>query len=294
MISGSADKEKMDQLKVLIDNCGLSAHSDELLKRVQKSIGIVPQLVESDKDIALAQSKFGGRPDVPWGFKWPVYSGSPLSFVAQINFAEMQHLSKEFELPEAGVLSFFYDNNVWGFDPRDKDGFKVYFFSAEDGVQLNLSRSEGSGKEEPYEPYKPCRIGFESFYSLPAPNRDGEDSVDDLLGDGLRENYYQLLNDMGFHHRMFGYSEPVQNEMESECQLVTNGIYCGDVLNYEDPKITALLKNNDQWQLLLQLNSDEDFSDMMWGDVGCLYYWIKKEDFKQRRFDNSWIVMQCG
>lgn len=33
---------------------------------------------------------------------------------------------------------------------------------------------------------------------------------------------------------------------------------------------------------------------MMWGDVGRLYYWIRREDLAQRRFDKVWLVLQCG
>jgi hypothetical protein len=46
------------------------------------------------------------------------------------------------------------------------------------------------------------------------------------------------------------------------------------------------------WILLLQLDSDDD-AGMMWGDVGMLYFWIKREDLKKENFDNVWMILQC-
>ena len=289
----NGDSNKIEELKTAIANYSLENFTDELLKRTRSAIGLVPALVDDDKEIAIGASKLGGRPDTPWGFTWPVF-GAPLAFVAQINFADVAPYSEGLDLPESGLLSFFYDNDAWGFDPRNKDGFRVYFFSEEKGTDLSLTRHAGPGIEEPYPPYKPCGLNFCSFLSLPDPYYEGEHSVAELFQtEKERESYLLMLNDLGNHHRMFGYSEPVQNEMESECALVTNGVYCGDVVNYEDPKNVEFLKTKDQWRLLLQINSDEENTDMMWGDAGCLYYWIREDDLKQKRFDNSWIIMQC-
>ena len=48
------------------------------------------------------------------------------------------------------------------------------------------------------------------------------------------------------------------------------------------------------WRLLLQVDTDDSHSDMMWGDNGCLYYWIRAEDLAARRFENTWMIMQCS
>ena len=33
---------------------------------------------------------------------------------------------------------------------------------------------------------------------------------------------------------------------------------------------------------------------MMWGDVGKLYFWIRKQDLARRDFSNVWMIMQCS
>jgi len=46
------------------------------------------------------------------------------------------------------------------------------------------------------------------------------------------------------------------------------------------------------WELLLQIDSEEA-TQMMWGDMGRLYFLIQKEALAARRFDESWLVWDC-
>jgi uncharacterized protein YwqG len=81
--------------------------------------------------------------------------------------------------------------------------------------------------------------------------------------------------------------------MEEECELVTNGIYCGDASGYNDPRVKSLEPNAKNWKLLLQIDSNDE-NDMMWGDCGRLYFWIKKDDLFNKNFNNSWVILQCS
>jgi len=55
--------------------------------------------------------------------------------------------------------------------------------------------------------------------------------------------------------------------LELECQLVTNGLYLGDLSGYKDPRRKELEPGADDWTLLIQIDSD-DKAKMMWGDGG--------------------------
>jgi hypothetical protein len=33
---------------------------------------------------------------------------------------------------------------------------------------------------------------------------------------------------------------------------------------------------------------------VMWGDAGKIFFWIHKDDLSNRRFNNSWLFLQCG
>lgn len=81
--------------------------------------------------------------------------------------------------------------------------------------------------------------------------------------------------------------------MELECQLASNGLYVGNSSGYDDPRRPALEPGAVDWQLLLQIDSDDDVG-MMWGDVGMLYFWVRKQDAERADFSNVWMVLQCG
>lgn len=49
-----------------------------------------------------------------------------------------------------------------------------------------------------------------------------------------------------------------------------------------------------KWRLLLQIDSEEDKTGMMWGDVGRIYYWIHEDDLAKLCFDRVICEMQCS
>jgi len=95
------------------------------------------------------------------------------------------------------------------------------------------------------------------------------------------------------NHHLLGHSDNVQGDMQLEAQLVTNGLYCGNATGYGDSRAKGLESGVDDWILLLQLDSD-DTAGFMWGDLGMLYYWIRRQDLDETRFDRVWLGLQCG
>ena len=66
-------------------------------------------------------TRFGGQPDVPPGFVWPVFTGTddsgepetrPLSFLAQFDCAGLAPYDSGHLLPGTGLLSFFYETGL--------------------------------------------------------------------------------------------------------------------------------------------------------------------------------------
>jgi uncharacterized protein YwqG len=96
-------------------------------------------------------------------------------------------------------------------------------------------------------------------------------------------------------HHLLGHPQLMQNDMRGECQLVTNGLYCGNESGYQDARAKALLETAAaDWRLLLQIGTDEDGPGWMWGDCGRIYFWIRRQDLEERAFERSWLVLQCG
>jgi uncharacterized protein YwqG len=117
-------------------------------------------------------------------------------------------------------------------------------------------------------------------------DEDEWDCYHTLLIEGLETYPHET------RHQLLGHPDPIQGDMQIECQLVSHGLHAGvrfqdDATDWQDLAVGA-----EDWQLLLQLDSD-DCSDMMWGDCGRLYFWIRHDDLVTRSFDRSWMMLQC-
>jgi uncharacterized protein YwqG len=238
-------------------------------------------------------SKIGSTPDVPSSFEWPVWNGRTLAFLMQIKFSEVNGDGAIPELPASGLLYVFYDQeqSTWGFDPKDEGSWRLLFF--DEGCGLKMRRYP-----------KDMEVRYKGVILAPKPIMTyppTEDARLEALSIGVTDEQYDEYDDFRetnydgkpFHH-LWGYPDPEQGaDMELDCELASNGLYCGDETGYEDPRAKELEKNKDSWRLLLQIDSDDE-AEMMWGDCGRLYFWIKEDDLKSRRFDKAWMILQCG
>ncbi len=232
-----------------------------------------------------AGSWLGGNPRLPPGVEWPAKDGQHLTFLACFDMAQVASAGATPLLPDSGRLLFFYDadNQPWGFDPADRGGWSVLYVD-----------EVGPAADPPTATLPQVYVSFDSVESLPDWQRFKdlgivlEDGELDSYGDG----YYQWLDDRSVH-QIGGYPKPIQNDtMELECQLAANGIYCGDAEGYQSDEAKQLESGASDWLLLFQFASDDDL-DVMWGDVGDLYFWIRVQDPKARDFSNVWVILQC-
>jgi uncharacterized protein YwqG len=238
-------------------------------------------------------NKIGGLPIANVSLKWPVWKDKPLAFLCQIDLGTIPKSEFTKNLPSDGLLYFFYDQEqeTWGFDPKDRGSWKVVYVNERSDLEP-IDAPAGLSKEYIYiEKY----IKFSEILIYP----DGQDDrINKLnLNDTQSDEYYDLCSSVFGNqpsHHLFGYPSPVQgNDMDLESQLVSNGLYCGDASAYNDPKVKEMESGRHDWILLLQLDSDDD-SGMMWGDLGMLYFWIRKEDLKNKNFNNVWMILQCS
>ena len=58
-------------------------------------------------------------------------------------------------------------------------------------------------------------------------------------------------------------------------------------------RVASLRDGCKDWRLLLQFDSDDDLN-VMWGDCGKLYFWIREQDARLGRFDAAWLILQCS
>jgi uncharacterized protein YwqG len=243
-------------------------------------------------DPASPFSRLGGLPLMPAGLEWPEWKGKPQAFLAQIDLAEANRALASF-LPSSGRLYFFYDQDqgVWGFDPKDRGGWRVLFT---DESSASFTERPAPAGMDPDCLYQAKPVSLHRIEALPdsarLPKSVALDDDDSDTYFSLREEAFAGMT----HHQMLGFPIAVQNDdMEDECQLVANGIYVGNPEGYRDPRVPELRSQPNDWKLLLQLDSDDD-TGWMWGDVGTLYFWVRESDAQQRDFSKVWMIFQCS
>ena len=271
-----------EDLQKKLSNAGMSAIAAEVVDLCREAFRIQVS-ASNDHSLPVAASKLGGLPDLPATTAWPIDGATPLSFVGQINLGDLPTASM---LPKDGLLSFFYDSeqHAWGFDPKHKSLFRVFYFSAPTKLQrASLSHAT----------FKTRVLTFEPFLSIPDPSAKRiEDLLVEVESDEIYGEFFEAYCPQAPDHQLLGWPAVIQNEMELECQLVTHGLYVGGSSGYKDPRRKELEKDAQDWILLFQVDSDDD-ANMMWGDQGRLYFWIRRQDLQLADFANAWCILQC-
>jgi uncharacterized protein YwqG len=263
--------------------------ADEVSKAAEKLACPSLRIEKLKTEGKTGESKLGGLPDLPVSLEWPKFKGRPMSFLAQIRLSALASQSLASNLPGAGILYFFYDQEqgAWGFDPKDKGFFSV-LFSPEETDLSGRPAPEGLPETARFKESAVC-FKEEASYAT------GEHPALKAMPAGLTDlclEYIEAKLGKEPRHRLFGYADQIQGDMMLECQLVTHGLYCGDSTGYNDPRAKELEKGVSDWKLLLQIDSDEDLG-FMWGDAGRLYFCATDVMLRERRFADVWMIMQC-
>ena len=280
--------------------------TEKLLEIAKKEIRITYR--KSDAPLPALSSKIGGKPAVPHDFAWPHYTGTayneneskrrPLSFLAQINLKDVADLDEETPLPKSGVLSFFYEleTMTWGFDPKDKGSARVFYFPDES----DLSIADFPEGLEEYSKLPENAVDLKQNISLPGYCEFDDDTEYEWeeYDECSAKLGYEPDDGSGDRNKLFGYPDVIQNPMESECETVTRGYRIGnpeDSAKIPEKEKADIKAKADEWILLFQMGTvNDDGYELMFGDCGYIYFWIKKTDLKNGNFDNIWLILQCG
>lgn len=251
---------------------GLERDEERLAKMAKPCL-----LLHHRDGVALAgpTSRLGGAPDLPPDVVWPDWRGVPQAFVAQVRLEELPAGALP-ELPPRGVLSFFYDSeqSAWGIERTDLGCFRVvYTEHAERCVPREFPDDLATAARF-------LAVPLRAEPALSLPDRWSAHVVELALDDARKEALGELAYDLhyrGVGHQIGGEPSPIQdrNMADSVAALVDG----------------ANARGSD-WVLLLQLESD-DAAGFMWGDAGALYFWIRRADLAERRFDRAWMVFEC-
>ncbi len=242
----------------------------------------------------VGTSRIGGRPDLPKDQPWPLGATHPLSFIAQIDLAEVAPLDKT--LPRAGLLSFFWDaiGADWGMAPESASQFRVLY--TEPGRALAKAKPpKGLVPAHEHMTVEFAAHGLEPTIeiTLPFSRTTSFRAIGATAAETNRylERVYGELTALSPAgpapcHRMFGHPDALQGDMPRRIAYAR----AGKLAQIDGTPIAALEKEATTYRLLLQIDTDAA-AGTNWGE-GRLYFWIRKADLRAKRFDAAWIQFQ--
>lgn len=253
--------------------------SDELNARIIPAIGL-----NSTFDFpSSVTSKFGGFPDINKNFKWPTFNGRPLSFVAQIDFAELGSLSSFVNIPSSGVAYFFLLTELNAAYPSMPGQYLVYYQRKEERIEDFLPASRIDAMV-----FKEAGMGF---YPLLTFLRDYEynEQIDDVLDELTIEIERITGHSREGGHQIGGHPFSLQNPVTLEWTNRRKSL----ILNKEKKLSLPSLNERHDHNLLLQLFFGDDKLDFSkYGGQGMAYYGISKRDLDNLRFNKSVLTCQ--
>lgn len=317
----------------VIRSSRLSRHADLLTEHLMPSARLQVASDSATHPAGTTSSYFGGLPYLEAGDTWPCWNRAsslkaeiarleakfaknpratglrdiaarkreelsrpivPLAFLGQLNLADLRSVVPLPGWPGDGILAFFYTwtEGAWGFDPLHRGHCRVLYCSTMQ--ELTVMPAPADLPDEAKFPQR--SISFVPEWTLPTAVETGELKLPIGSDDDYRDLCQQLMStadDKSPIHRCGGHPQEIQGDMRLECQLVTNGMFCGDPSGYRDPRAPLLAQGAAEWQLLLQIDSDEERLGWMWGDAGRVYFWARREGIARRAFDGARAVLQC-
>jgi len=245
-------------------------------------------------------SRFGGSPDVLPSFAWPEQEGRPLTFLAQLDLAEIHAPG----VPERGWLLFFYDaaGLPWGSKPEHAGGAAVVRVEANRDTLTRVEHPDpgfGGG------PFHACALTFEVVIDLPdewdhiiedhglVVERHRWEAYDSVAG---RLNGTEGEDELPFHyhHHFLGHPQLLQDDMRSRCLLIprrrAGATGAGDAQESGEP---GGPQPSADWRLLMQIDTDVEGPGWEWADGGRLYCWIRHADLAAGSFEKVWVILQC-
>jgi len=243
--------------------------------------------------------QLGGTPELPADLEWPVWEGhGPLDFIAAFDCARVPTKDLDIPLPESGTLLFFYfdglgESSVAYTDPDSVfNGTRVLYVPA-DAELAPRTAPEGTS------PFPRLDLSGELIATAPdnenatliAAYGDPNDPVGyteypttDPDGTGFWDEVSAFRRDNWPHHRVGGYSLPVQGAVEPEG---AEAFHPGK----EAAAAAARKELATDLVLLIQIDSDPRVG-MAWADSGRLYWMIRREDLAAGNFDKATFTWQ--
>nr|WP_295865815.1 YwqG family protein [uncultured Chitinophaga sp.] len=279
----------IEQYKELIREFELSEVADYVLSAARPIVNFKRAVKENYQH--PGNSRVGGDPDLPAGFVWPLTeTGTPMTFIAQLDLDTIHPLEAAQLLPSTGVLYFFMGD----LETARNIPHKVIYVADKTGLQRTpppaVTILEEEGRFNGY--------GMEPVAALMPPNYAYADYevLSDDEGDAMDDLCSELTDGVA---RIGGYPDGQHDDHNIEAAMY---LVVGQPYDYSPKNArNALLKHfkGDQqaaeaaekdMTLLLQVDSDQEVG-FCWGDAGCLQFMMDKKALLARAFDHTYLSL---
>lgn len=228
---------------------------------------------ETANNLTIEVSKFSGIPYWPKNKEYLTINNKPAKLMAQINLSEIDSgTKKEINLPENGILQFFFeaDDDVWGLDFEDQKKSKikvVYHENLEKQLIFNDKELEIFNDNSYMPMSEQLSLKFE-----------------------LKEEYLGL-QDLYSSKRFYKTTNFSDTDFEQMQDIADNsGSKLGGYAYFTQSDPLENFPQDENWVLLLQIDTDEN---LMFGDSGVANWFIKEADLKNKDFSNVFFNWDC-
>ena len=195
------------------------------------------------------------------------------------------------------MLYFFYEleTEEWGYELKNKGCSKVLYFEDTSNFELIDFPKDMKGycQVPEFKVTFKANISYPSYEDFDIIHNGGKEVADNY--EDFQDAYFDIYNNhmesLDSYTKLLGYPDVIQSSMEEQCAAITKGFIGG----IDSPKKyrEEAIKDSKNWILLFQMDTlESDDYELMFGDSGHIYFWIKKEDLKNKNFDNVWLILQ--
>lgn len=235
-------------------------------------------------------SWLGGDPELPPAVPWPEHAGQPMSFVAQLDLAEVRDAGGPEWLPAAGALSFFFalDEAPYGERLDGATTWCVIHHAADRALERRIGSPAVAAWPE-------RRIAFRPVKSLPSLTWLGVEVSEIDVDDGELDELADLPS-AGYGdapaHLIGGYPDELQDaRLNLICALASAGLDPG--VDHPAEVMQRALREAKHWRLLLQLDYDAELG-MRWPGSGRFYFFVRAKDALKGDFSQVRLLSQIS
>ncbi|HEY0596644.1 YwqG family protein [Sphingopyxis sp.] len=224
-------------------------------------------------------TRIGGPVWLAAGEAWPADGeGRPMSFLAQVDFAEMPPLP---DYPESGVLQFFIArDNLYGanFEKPEAGKFRVIWREKMDGAgKLHRGTPRGDRGIDDYSPLNDSTV--RQGVALKPKRVEQFPSTDSWLAERDLKKLFESDKINGIH-----------DFADKQYELTPQRHHVGGHPGFTQSDWRATPAYQDVDRVLINLWSDDH---LMWGDMGQGQFMIRREDLLKRDFSKIFYQWDC-